>query len=385
MSGDDPVHNVLYPVPALRTGGTEQQLLELVRGLDKRRFHPIVVTFESGGRLEPDFRAEPGVEIVHLRRRGKWDLSPIWRLAQLMRSRHVEVVQPFLAPATSFGILAGVLAGTRARILTERSGARTELNFHLRLQDALTRFATCVVANSVAGRECLLRRGVPADKVLVITNGINRQRLSVDPDVVAHYRARLAVPDNGHVVGILASLLPVKDHHTFLRAAALIGRTFPNTRFAVFGDGPLRMELIALAANLGIAERVTFFGTQQGIANCLSACDVLVSTSVVEGLSNAILEAMGLGVPVIATDIPGNREIVLPGRTGWLVPVRSPHVLASTLERVLTNTAEVSACVAQASEMVATRFALDRMVGEHMALYESLLTGQLRPALAPGA
>ena len=379
------MHTVLYPLPALRTGGTEQQLLELVRGLDKRRFHPIVVTFERGGALEAEFRAEVGVEVVHLRRRGRWDLSPIWRLAALMRSRHIDVVQPFLAPATSFGILAGVLAGTPARILTERSGARTELNLHLRLQDALTRFATCVVANSAAGRDCLLRRGIPAHKVLVIRNGINRQRLTVEPAVVRAYRARLAVPDGGHVVGILASLLPVKDHHTFLRAAAMVSRAFPTTRFAVFGDGPLRTELVAQAASLGLAERVTFFGTQQGVANCLSACDVLVSTSLVEGLSNAILEAMGLGVPVIATDIPGNREIVLAGQTGWLVPVRSPDVLAATIERIFTRTSEVAACVAQAKEMVATRFGLDRMIDEHVALYESLLAGQLRPALAPGA
>jgi glycosyltransferase involved in cell wall biosynthesis len=177
----------------------------------------------------------------------------------------------------------------------------------------------------------------------------------------------------------------VKDHHTFLRAAAMVSRAFPTTRFAVFGDGPLRTELVAQAASLGLAERVTFFGTQQGVANCLSACDVLVSTSLVEGLSNAILEAMGLGVPVIATDIPGNREIVLAGQTGWLVPVRSPDVLAATIERIFTRTSEVAACVAQAKEMVATRFGLDRMIDEHVALYESLLAGQLRPALAPGA
>ena len=379
------MHTVLYPVPALRTGGTEQQLLELVRGLDKRRFRPIVATLHPGGALEPEFRAVPGVEIVELRRGGRWDASPIWRLSAVMRSRRVDIVQPFLAPATSFAILAGVLAGTRARILTERSGARTELNLHLRVQDSLTRLATCVVANSEAGRDCLLRRGVPADKVLVIPNGINRQRLSVDPAVVRAYRARLAVPDGGRVVGILASLLPVKDHRTFLQAAAVVSRAFPTTRFAIFGDGPLRMELVALATNLGLAEQVTFFGTQQGVANCLSACDVLVSTSLVEGLSNAILEAMGLGVPVVATDIPGNREIVVPGQTGWLVPVRTPEVLAASIERIFTRTSEVAARVAQAKEMVATRFGLDRMIDAHVALYESLLAGRLRPALAPGA
>jgi L-malate glycosyltransferase len=379
------VYTLLYPIPALCTGGTEQQLLELVRGLDKRRFRPIVATLRSGGDLEPQFRAEPDVELVQLRNRGKGDLSPIWQLARVLRSRRVEVVQPFLTPTTSFGLLAGLLAGTPVRILTERSGARTELNLHLRLQDALTRFATCVVANSEAGRDCLVRRGIPARKVLVITNGINRQRLTVDRALVCEYRTRLGVPNDGHVIGILASLLPVKDHHTFLRAAALVSHTFPETRFAIFGDGPMRIELNALAADLGLEERVTFFGSQHGVADCLTACDVLVSTSLVEGLSNAILEAMGLGVPVIATDIPGNREIVLRGQTGWCVPVRNPDVLAATIEWVFKHPTEVAERVAQAKEMVATRFGLDRMVSEHVALYESLLAERPHPALAQGS
>ena len=379
------VHTILYPIPALSTGGTEQQLLELVRGLDKRQFHPIVATLRAGGGLEPKFRAEPGVELVHVGRGGKLDVSPMWRLAALMRSRHVEVVQPFLTPTTSFGILAGLLAGVPARILTERSGARTERNLHLRLQDGLTGLATCVVANSEAGRECLVRRGIPDRKVVVITNGINSQRLKVDPRVVSEYRARLGVLDGERVVGILASLLPVKDHRTFLRAAALLSGTAPPARFAIFGDGPLRDDLGALVASLGLAGRVTFFGTQQVVANCLAACDVLVSTSLVEGLSNSILEAMWLGVPVIATDIPGNRELVDDRRTGWRVPVGSPELLAAKIQHVLTHPGEVEARVEQAKAMVATRFGLERMVSAHVQLYESLLAGRLRPALVTGA
>src|SRR5262249_6426335 len=126
-------HTILYPITALKIGGAEQQLLELVRALDKGRFRPIVATLYAGGPLEGEFRAIPGAELVNLQRNGKWDFSPIWRLYVLLRSRQVDIVQPWLPPTTSFGIVAGVLADTPAKIISERSGDRRSLDFYLRL------------------------------------------------------------------------------------------------------------------------------------------------------------------------------------------------------------------------------------------------------------
>jgi glycosyltransferase involved in cell wall biosynthesis len=253
----------------------------------------------------------------------------------------------------------------------------------LRLQDALARFADYVIANSEAGRESLVARGVAADKIRVIPNGLNLAALHVDPAQAAAYRARLG-GSSARVVGIIASLLPVKRHDTFLEAAKLVSSRVPEARFAIFGDGPLRAELEASAAEMGLAQRVVFFGAQRPAANCLGACDLLVSSSEVEGLSNSILEAMALRVPVVATDIPGNRELVRDGSTGYRVPVGDAGALAMAIERAFTHPAESAAYAEQARAWVAAQFSLTRMVEAHEALYRSVLQARRRPVLARG-
>ncbi len=387
MSGQSAAaaHNVLYPIPGLPIGGAEQQLLELVRGLDKTLFHPIVATLRAGGPLEREFRDSPGVELIDLGSRGKWDLSPIWKLAKLIQARQVDVVQPYLPPTTSYGLLAGLIARAPATILTERSGARTRVYFHLRLQDTLARFADCVVANSQAGLESLVARGVPSAKILVVPNGINLERLHVDRTVAGGLRARLDVPEGGKVVGIVASLLPVKRHDVFLRAARLIGDRLPAVRFAIFGAGPLREQLEALVGQLELRDRVVLFGSQRPAANCLGACDLLVSSSQVEGLSNSVLEAMALRVPVVASDIPGNREVVQDRRTGYLVPVGDDRALAAAIEHAFTHSAETGRYVEQAHSLVVSQYSLTRMIETHQALYRSLTHARRDPIFATAA
>lgn len=380
------VHTILYPINELRIGGAEQQLLELVRGLDKRRFRPIVAPLLPDGPLAPEFRAVPGVEVANLHRRGRYDFAPLWRVAALLRAHRVDIVQPFLSPATLFGLLPALLVGTPVKVVTERCGVRRNRHLGYKLyraiEDTLTRFADAVVANSAAGRDLLLRRGISPVRIRVIYNGISLERLRVAPARVAAVRARLGVPPGGHVVGILASLTPPKGHATFLHAAAICSSLRPALRWAIVGDGPLRTELAALATRLGLAERVVFFGYQRRVADYLAACDLLVSSSRDnEGCSNSILEAMALGVPVVATDIGGNRELVQDRLTGYLVPVGDDLALAGAIEHALDGVAERRAIAARARQMVDTRFGLARMVGEYQALYADLLAAKgRRPA-----
>lgn len=376
-------HTILYPIPSLGIGGAEQQLLELVRALDKRRYRPIVAPLNPGGALEDEFRAVAGAEIVQLQRQGRADPRPVVSLAALLRSRQIDVIQPYLSPATALGMVAGLLAGTPVRILTERSGVGRHMSFYVRLQDRLSRFASVLIANSEAGRESLIMRGVPPERIHVIVNGINLDRLHSNPDRVSQYREQLAVPQGGKVVGILASLLPVKLHETFLRAGAALAQRQPDLRFAIFGDGPLRADLELLAADLRVAEHTVFFGYQRDVADCLGACDLLVSTSRVEGLSNAVLEAMALGVPVVASDIPGNRELVKPGRTGCLVPVGDHAALASAMEHAFAHPVETGTYARQARDMIRIDFSVERMAREHEALYDLLLQRSPYPAV-PG-
>lgn len=374
------MHTILYPVNELKIGGAEQQLLELVRGLDKHRFRPIVAPLYPGGPLEHEFRAVPGVEVVNLDRHGKYDLSPLYRIAALLQRRRVAVIQPFLSPATFFGLLPALLVGTPVKVVTERCGVRRVRGLGYKLyrsvEDALTHFADAAIPNSLAGRDLLLQRGIPAAKIQVIYNGINLDRLHVDSANAQAYRAQLNVPEGGQVVGVLASLTRPKDHETLLRALAVLRDRWPKVRCAIIGDGPLRAELEALAASLDLTEKVVFLGYQRHVADLLAACDLLVSCSRDnEGCSNAILEAMALQVPVIATDVGGNRELVEDQVTGYLVPVGNPTLLAQALERAFADVPQRTSVGARAREMVDSRFSLRGMVTGYEALYSRLLAG----------
>jgi glycosyltransferase involved in cell wall biosynthesis len=371
------MYTALYPVNELKIGGAEQQLLELVRGLDKTRFRPIVAPLYPGGDLSPEFRAIPDVEVIDLHRRGKYDPSPLWRLGRLIRQRDVDIVQPFLTPSTFFGLLPAIVVGDSKIVVTERCGTRRVRGVGYRtyrtVEDALSRFADVIVSNSYAGQDMLLERGLPREKIRVIYNGINNDRLLPNPDHVAETRGRLNVPEHGAVIGILASLTPAKGHDTLLRAMARVMGQFPGLRLAIVGDGPRRPALEALAADLNLADRVVFFGYQRNVADFLATFDILVSASRDnEGCSNSVLEAMAVGVPVIATDVGGNRELVQHRESGYLVAPENDEELAQAIAEVMTARQEADCIVQRAKVAVTNHFGLERMVQEYEDLYMQL-------------
>jgi glycosyltransferase involved in cell wall biosynthesis len=382
------MNTILYPVNALGIAGAEQQLLALVQGLDKSRFRPIVAPLYSGWVGEDAFHEVSDVEIVSLHRKGKYDPSPLVKLTALLKSRQVDIVQPFLTPATFFGLLPALVVRTPIKIVTERCGVRLTRGIgnqiYRFLEDRLTRYADIAVANSEAGREDLIRRGIPFSKTHVVYNGLNPERLVPDPVHVAEIRARLGVPEDGAAVGILATLTPAKDHATFLRAAGSLSRRHPEMRFAIIGDGPLRPELERLTATLGLADRVMFCGFQTQVADFLAACDLLVSSSRDnEGTSNSILEAMALNIPVVATDVGGTRELVQDRSTGYLVAAGDHAAIAAAIEAALIHPEEARMIATRAREMIDTRFSLKSMVSQYERLYERLLNTVPRTAPAP--
>ena len=369
---------ILFLENRLVVGGAEQQLLELVRGLDKSRFLPLVATLYGDAPLDEEFRRVPGAKLVCLERKGSLDFLPLVKVFRLLRSQRADIVQPYLTPATLFGLLPALVAGTPVKIVTERCGLRAKVSWRYRLyrniEDFLSRFADRVIPNSQAGREILLRRGINPARVRVIYNGINLERLASTPEKVARVRAQMGVPPGGKLVGIVASLSPQKDHLTIHRAARIIGQHLPQTRFAVVGDGPLRPLLEREALELGVAPLVTFLGIQRDIGTYAGSFDVAVQCSVdKEGCSNVVLEAMALGKPVVATEVGGNTELVEPGVTGLLVPPGDPQALAQAVLGLLEDPQRCQAMGERGREVVRSRFSLEGMVKNYQDLYEEVL------------
>ena len=370
--------NVLLMIDDLCLGGAERQLVELAKGLDKERFRVLVVTLYPGQFLERELEGQEGITLLSLNRKGKFDFGILLPLVRLLRREKVHVIQPFLSPATFFGLAAAVLARVPVEVVTERCGVRRDTklgeNVYRFAEDRLTRFADVAVANSQSGRDFLVSRGIGAEKARVIYNGVNSDRVSTDEAEVAALRASLGIEAAAPVIGIVASLTAPKDYPAFLRSARIVRDCVPSARFLIVGDGPLRWELEETAAQLGLADSMVFAGHQMRVAPFIGAFNVAVLSSCdYEGCSNYLLEAMGLGRPVVATDIGGNRELVRHDETGLLVPPRDPDALAAAVLTLLADRALASRLTDAARARFLSGFSVPIMVRQYEQLYEELL------------
>lgn len=373
--------NICLLVNDLRIGGAERQLIELARGLDKDRFQALVVTLYSGQPLEREMRHAAGVELVSLERAGKWDFGVLRRLSSLLREREVHIIQPFLTPATAFGMTAAMLARTPVKVVTERCGVRLNTsmgnNLYRFVEDRLTRFADVVVPNSEAGRDYVLSRGISEEKVRVIYNGVAPERTTCEPDDRAAVRSSFGIRQDEPVIGIVASLTPAKDHETFLQAAAIIRQHVPSARFLIVGDGPLRKSLEARAAELGLGHAAVFAGHRTQIAPYIGAMDAAVLSSCDhEGCSNFLLEAMGLSRPIVATEVGGNRELFASGEAGLFVEPGDATAMATATLRVLTKPQLAEGLGRRGRAVFERRFTLPTMVRAYEDLYTELWAGK---------
>lgn len=370
---------VLFSVTDLERHGVQHQVLELVKGLDKARFRPVVLTLSSGGPMEREYRAILGSNLISLGRKGKYDFLCLFKVCRILRRMKVDVVQPFITPATFFTLLPALLCHTPVKIVTERNSVMEKdyggfgFNLYQKVENLLSRFADWAVANSGAGREYLIERGIKPSRTKVIYNGINNSHLTCDSEAVAQVRQRLGVPTGGRVVGMVARMFSAKRHDIFLQAAAMVNRVVPDTRFVLLGDGALRSHLEKLSQELGLASKAIFFGEQRDVVPYLSTFDIFVLSSDTEGLSLSICEAMALGKPVVATDVGGNRELVEEGKTGFLVSPGNPEALSEAIIRLIRDPDIAQSMGQRGKEKIAKQLSLERYLDEYQSLYEETL------------
>ena len=370
---------VAFFVNQFGAGGAERQLLELVRGLDKGAFDVTVITLYPGGALAPEFEKLREVRLVCLDRRGKYDFLPVLKAARLLRKLKAQVVQAFLPVASVLGLTAAMLAGTPVRIATKRTGGQKKKSsfgdgLYRSLEIPLARRAHAVVANSEAGREFMVQKGVSPSRASVILNGISPARLSgSDEGAREEIRRTLKPTPDVQVVGMAANLTHEKDHESLLRAAAVVNQSRPNTMYALLGDGPTRPHLEGLRDELGLTGKAIFFGYREDVAAFYEFLDLAVlATLHPEGHSNFLLEAMLAGKPVVATDTGGTRELIEHGTTGLLVPRSDPEALATAMLELLAGQERTAQVARAGQELVQARFGLDRMVEEYAGLYRGL-------------
>ncbi len=230
-----------------------------------------------------------------------------------------------------------------------------------------------IMANSLeAKRIAVETEHLDPDRVKVVYQGVDMTKFSRglgDPAAAE----RLGVPRDARVVGITANLRPVKDHALFLRAAKIVADEIPDAVFLLVGRGELYEELRGLAAQLGIGDRVFFTLGEGNVMDYLARMSIGCLTSFSEGFSNAIMEYMATGIPVVAIDVGGNRDAILDGETGFLVPERSPKAFAKPIVQLLRDETLRLKTGDAGFVRCTENFEVQKTIGQLEAYYESLL------------
>lgn len=308
----------------------------------------------------------------------------IRRFAQYLKRHDIHVVHTHDFYTNIFGMAAAALAGVPVRIASRRESAVRPTRQRLVERNAY-RLAHAVIANCEEVRRQLIKEGVPDRKVRTIYNGIDPTRVQAGHTQRSEILAKLNLPLDGNMrfVTIVANMrahvwksepVCLKDHPTFLRAAQRIHQQIPNAAFIIAGEGALKEMTQELAHTLGIGDRTYFLGRCEDIGSVFSISDVCVLSSSAEGFSNAILEYMAAGRPVVATDVGGAREAIVEGKTGYLVPAGDDRQLAEHIVALLLNPDNARSMGEHGKQVVYERFSTVRQLQNIEGLYGELLS-----------
>ncbi len=365
---------------SLEVGGAEVQLSMLARNLGSDAFEVRVFTLYSGGELACEIQ-RAGVSVVSIEKRSRWDLvGPYRRLVRRLREFQPDVLHSILAPPNVLAALAKP-SQPRCQLVWGFRASNMDLDRYdwshrasEWLQGRLAYRVDRIVANSESGRAFATRRGFPADRQTVIRNGIDTEKFFPNKSGGQKLRGDWGISSDMRLVGLAARLDPMKDHGTFLRAAAIAAKAYPALHFVCVGDGmaDYRAKLHEQATQLGLDDHLTWAGHHQDMNAVYNAFDVsTLSSAFGEGFPNAVGEAMACGTPCVVTDVGDAANVV--GETGFAVPAGDFSALAGKWEDLIGEKPEdrarrVKACRAR----VVDEFSVEAMVKAHRNLYALL-------------
>jgi glycosyltransferase involved in cell wall biosynthesis len=355
---------IMFLIRSLNKGGAERQLISLAVGLKECGHVITVAVFYPGGILQEKLTAY-GVPVISLNKRGRWDIFRfLVCLVRTVRSESPEILHAYLGTSNILSVLLKPLF-PRCRIIWGMRASNLDLDCYdwffrvlYRIECILSRFADLIIANSRAGKAIAIARGIPKHMIVVIPNGVDTQHFKPDSKVRARLRSEWGIRDDEILIGLVGRLDPMKDHPTFIKAAALLARQRRDVRFACVGDGPVdyTQKLHAFAHQLGLNGKLIWVGARDNMPAVYNAFDVASSSSRGEGFSNVIGEAMACGVPCVVTDVGDSARIV--GDTGVVVPPRDPIALAHGLKTALENDLNVNST----RQRVMAQFSLKRLL-----------------------
>lgn len=353
-------------------------LENLLRTLDPARFDVYLWVLHGAPPERIAQLESEGVRVIAVTARGRCGYPVfVLRLVGLLRRLRIDILHTHNFESTALGILAGRVALVPALVTTRHHADVAHLSgkhWHVRIDGMTAQLADLVVANSNYTKEVLVSmEGVPEGKVRFVRYGIDQRPFrSVSAEAVNAVQAEMSL-EGKLVLCVAARLDHMKGHRFLLEAMAMtLRRGHPHVVLLVAGAGPMEETLRSQARELGIEDGVRFLGMRADVPELMAASDIVVHPSLTEASGIALIEALAVGRPVVATDVGGTPEVVTHDRSGLLVPSCSSEALADAILR-LVEAPELRQEMGRTARAEADRFSLQRMAEEHAAVYAELL------------
>ncbi len=372
--------NVLQFIGSFHQGGSERQAVQLTKLLHKdETFNVFAATLNKEGvllnELEdigldniPEFKLTSFFNLHFLRQ--------IKACAKFLKENKIDIVHTHDFYTNVFGILAAKYAGVPVKIASKRETGGMRSNNQNRIEKIIFKIADTITVNAEAVKDYLIERENSADKIKITYNGLDLERLKPKITNRTKICEKLNLPKDENIkyITLVANLRhSVKNQPMLLRTAKRLKEDFPNAHFVLAGEGEHKNYLQNMAEKLEVAGNTHFIGRCENIPELLSISYACVLNSTAEGFSNSILEYMSAAKPVVATDVGGASEVVVDGKTGYLVESNDDEAMAKCLAELLENPNEAEAMGKKGREIVEQKFSTDVQLENIISLYNKLL------------
>ena len=360
-------------IPTLDRGGAEKQLCLLAAGLKDHGIEPHVVLLTRDGPLRTQLESA-GVPITLIGKRYRTDPTAYFRLRRWLKEWRGDVIHSWLFAANAYARHAALGVGIPVILGSERCVDLWKTSAHFAIDRYLANRTAGLTTNSIGVRDFYTNHGIAAEKFFVIANGIlPRSANNISRDEALQ---RLGVDPSRKLVLAVGRLWPQKRYRDLIWAAELLATAREDTTLVIIGDGPQSAELLRHRDSVSKAIHVRFAGHREDVAELLPHADLFWNGSEYEGQSNSLIEAMQAGVCVVASDIPGNRDLIENNVTGRLVATGDRADFARVSHLLIDHPEERIRLASAGQQKIAEQFTVQRMVAEHARLYQQLFAAQ---------
>jgi glycosyltransferase involved in cell wall biosynthesis len=374
---------IIHLITELSIGGAQSVLYNLLSHADRDNFEYSVLCFYNGDGLFAQKIRSLDIQVIDLEMTAKYHFDAFLRLYSHLRNSRPIILHNWMYHPVVVGRIIGRLARVPLII-----SSRHNINIGGEFREATNRLTSplddhVIAVCEVARRLEIERSHVPPEKVTTIYNGIQLNEFVSPAQASTELRGSLGLAPDDFVIVSTGRMHPQKDYSTLLDAVSHLAIEYPSFKLLLVGDGPLKPALEQFAQNLSVSDHVIFTGQRDDIAAILQAADLYVSSSLWEGTSISILEAMASALPIIATGVGGTPELIQPDISGILVPPGEPSKIAKAIERLYTHPAERKSLSSHARERAIQNFSNADMTKKIETLYLKLLQDkiQLKPYL----